>query len=144
MLALEDYVELKPSIALRQWREVLSRTASQSGLPYLPIETLLVLAAMRIVDRSKYGSSNRAQMPTPTPELAELLGRSLGSIHAKMSNLHGSMSNGGKQDPAVYRHFSETPGELDEIYLVVLGTARLAGINASQLPDFLHLAGQAE
>lgn len=107
MLSLDDYVDFKPSGALRQWREVLSRAAPQSGLTYLPLETLLVLAAMRVVDRSKYGSSNRAQMPSPTPELAELLGRSLGSIHAKMPNLHGSMSNGGKQDPAVYRLFSK-------------------------------------
>ena len=143
MHPLLAYTNLRPSAALDQFRAILLRGAKPSNPAYLPVETLLVLASMRVIARNKFGGRNRHLMPAPAPQLAALTHRSLGSIHAKMANLDGSLQNAAGHETEVYDYFAAAPQELEETYLLMLAAARLVGISAVQLPDFLGLAGHS-
>ncbi|MBY9075945.1 hypothetical protein K1X13_14015 [Nocardioides sp. WL0053] len=54
-----------------------------------------------------------------------------------MANLDGSRSHGGRFDPAVSEALLDDLAKLGEAYRAVLSSARRAGVDAWELPDFL-------
>jgi putative restriction endonuclease len=65
---------------------------------FLPVETLLCLAVSFLVNHRRFGGSTAHLAPEPIPSLARLFSRPPSSILAKMANLDGSRSHGGKHD----------------------------------------------
>ena len=98
-----DYLELTPAQARAQWRSILARSPRPDipgfrQVPFTPVETLLCLAAMAVVDHHHYGGSTNHLSPSPIPELAMLFQRTRASILAKQANLDGSRVNGARHE----------------------------------------------
>jgi putative restriction endonuclease len=136
-----EYLEPTPQAAREQWRQIATRTDATSGrqVVFTPVETIMCLAAGILVDHRKYGSSSAPRAAFPVPQLAALFHRPNSSILAKMANLDGSRSHGGRYDLDVTAHLLGTPGLLGQMYCMLLAAARDAGIGPDQLPDFLGL-----
>ena len=100
MAELADYLDLTVGQARQQFRELMRRSPVSSGrqVMFLPIETLLCLAASFLVNHRRFGGSTAHLAPEPVPSLARLFSRPPSSILAKMANLDGSRSHGGKHD----------------------------------------------
>lgn len=139
--SLADVVELDLESAHEQMSMLLERTAATAGRrqpAFLPVETILCLAAMRLVRHSRYGGSTAHMAEYPVPELAELFRRPPSSILAKMANLDGSRPNGARWDrPAAQALLADGGIGLDRAYSIVLLAARRAGVDEIMLPDFL-------
>jgi putative restriction endonuclease len=71
--------------------------------------------------------------------LANLFKRPNSSVLAKMANLDGSRSNGGKFDQDVARILRDDAGKLGSVYREILHAARRTGVDARRLPDFLGI-----
>jgi len=59
---------------------------------------MMCLAASFLVNQRRFGGSTAHQAPEPVPSLARLFSRPRSSVLAKMANLDGSRSHGGKWD----------------------------------------------
>lgn len=105
---------------------------------FLPLETILCLAAMRAVDHRRFGGSTAHLAGSPVQELARLFRRPPSSILAKMANLDGSRRNGARWDrPAAEALLSDGAIGLERSYAIVIIAARRAGVDETELPDFL-------
>jgi putative restriction endonuclease len=146
MPGLADYLDLTAAAARAQYRELLRRTPVMSGrqADFLPVETLLCLAASFRVNHRHYGGRTAEQAPEPVPSLARLFSRPPSSILAKMANLDGSRSHGGKWDILAGAALREDPDRFTELYRLMLRAARAQGIGQDRLPDFLGLEERGE
>jgi len=98
-----DYLDITPAQARVQWRSLLARsprpdTPEFRRVDFLPVETLLCLAATANVDHHHYGGGTSHLAPAPVPELASLFERTPASILAKQANLDGSRPNGARHE----------------------------------------------
>ncbi len=110
---------------------------------FAPVEAILCLGAMFVVNHSSYGGSTSELAPTPVPELAALFRRSCASILAKMANIDGSRRNGGRNERAAASELLSHGAEpFFAAYVIVILAAREEGISQSQLPDFLALENE--
>lgn len=145
MPQLSDYVEIAPAAAAAQWARVLARpprpdVARYRQEDFLPVETLLCLAAMFVVNHRHFGGSTSGLAPAPVPQLAALFKRTPASILAKMANLDGSRPNGARHEVETAAVLLAEPAHLAAVYWTVLGAARMAAIGPDVLPNFLGLS----
>jgi putative restriction endonuclease len=139
---LADYLDLSDSDARAQFQALRTRKAVPRGqrqVPFLPVETLLCLAASFVVNHRRFGSGSAPRAPEPVPALARLFARPPSSVLAKMANLDGSRSHGARWDVLAGATLREHPGEFSRVYQLLFAAARAAGIGSGQLPDFLDL-----
>jgi putative restriction endonuclease len=143
---LADYLDLTVSQARGQFRALLARRPVPGGrqVTFLPVETLLCLAASFLVNHRHFGGSTAHQAPEPVPSLARLFSRPPASVLAKMANLDGSRSHGGRWDVLASAMLRDDPARFSRIYRVLLHAARAEGIGPARLPDFLNLEGGGE
>jgi putative restriction endonuclease len=136
-----DYLELTVGQARDQFRALDARRPVQSGrqVTFIPVETLLCLAASFLVNHRHYGGSTAHQAPEPVPSLARLFSRPPSSILAKMANLDGSRSHGARWDVLAGAMLRDDPARFSRVYQVLLQAARAEGIGSDRLPDFLGL-----
>ena len=141
MAELADYLDLTAGQARQQFRELARRRPVSSGrqVTFLPVETLLCLAASFVVSHRHFGGSTAHQALEPIPSLARLFSRPPSSVLAKMANLDGSRSHGGKYDVLAGAALRDEPAHFTHIYRVLLNAARAEGIGSDRLPDFLGL-----
>lgn len=142
MAELADYVDLMPAAARSQFASLAARGSVPAGrrqVPFLPVETLLCLAASFLVDHTRFGSSTAPKAPEPIQTLARLFRRPPSSVLAKMANLDGSRAHGARWDQVAGATLREHPQRFVEVYRIMLASARAAGLAADTLPDFLFL-----
>lgn len=141
MAELADYLHLTADQARDQFRRLLARRPVTSGrqVTFLPAETLLCLAASFVVNHRHFGGSTAHTAPEPVPALARLFSRRPSSVLAKMANLDGSRSHGGKWDVLAGAILRDDPAAFSRVYRMMLQAARAEGIAADRLPDFLSL-----
>ena len=141
MADLADYLELTIGQARRQFQELMRRSPVAYGrqVVFLPVETLLCLAASFQINHRRFGGSTAHQAPEPVPSLARLFSRPPSSVLAKMANLDGSRSHGGRWDVLAGAMLREDPVRFARVYRVLLSAARAEGIGQDRLPDFLSL-----
>lgn len=146
MADLADYLDLTVSQAQEQFRRLLARRPVATGrqVTFLPVETLLCLAASFLVNHRHFGGSTAHQAPEPVPSLARLLSRPPSSVLAKMANLDGSRSHGARHDVRAGAMLRDDPPQFSRVYRVLLHAARAEGIGPGQLPDFLGLESGGE
>jgi putative restriction endonuclease len=138
---LGSYLELTVGQAREQFRELRLRRPVSVGrqVDFLPAETLLCLAASFLVNHRQFGGSTAHRAPEPVPSLAALFSRRLSSVLAKMANLDGSRSHGGKWDVLAGATLREDLERFTDIYRLLLQAARAEGIGSDRLPDFLNI-----
>jgi putative restriction endonuclease len=138
---MADYLELSVSQARDQFRVLLSRRPVAAGrqVTFMSVETLLCLAASFLVNHRHYGHGTENRAPEPVPSLARLFARPPSSVLAKMANLDGSLSHGGKWDVLASALLRDDTQRFSRIYQTLLHAARAEGIGHDQLPDFLGL-----
>jgi putative restriction endonuclease len=138
---LPDYLDLTVSHAGEQFRVLLGRRPVPSGrqVTFLPVETLLCLAASFLVSHRHYGGGTAHRAPEPVPSLARMFSRPPSSVLAKMANLDGSRSHGARWDVLAGAMLRDDPARFSNIYRVLLTAARAEGIGPARLPDFLGL-----
>ena len=138
MAELADYLDLTVSQARRQFRELKLRSPVSSGRQavFLPVETLLCLAVSFLVNHRRFGGSTAHLAPEPIPSLARLFSRPPSSILAKMANLDGSRSHGGKYDILAGAVLRDEPAHFTHIYRTLLTAARAEGIDAAPSARF--------
>lgn len=143
---LSDYLDLTIGRALPQFRALLERRPVSEGrqVPFLPVETLLCLAAAFVVNHRSFGGATADRAPEPVPSLAHLFSRRPSSILAKMANLDGSRSHGARWDALAGASLREQPAHFAHVYRVLLHAARAEGIGPDRLPDFLGLENGGE
>jgi len=137
-----DYLSITSADARGQWLELLAREPASDGkrqVDFIPVETLMSLAASLRVTHRHYGGTTAAQAAEPVPSLARLFSRPNSSVLAKMANLDGSRRNGAKHEIEVAERLLTAPGALAGMYLILLAAAREVGIGPDRLPDFLEL-----
>jgi putative restriction endonuclease len=141
MADLADYLELTADQARQQFRQLVRRSPVSSGrqVTFLSVETLLCLAASFQVNHRHFGGSTAHQAPEPVPSLARLFSRPPSSVLAKMANLDGSRSHGGKWDVLAGAMLRDDPERFTHVYRVLLSAARAEGVGQDRLPDFLGL-----
>lgn len=111
---------------------------SAKGPVFLPVEILLCLSASLVIDIKKFGSANASNAPAVVLNLAHLFQRSPQSILAKINNLSGGLSHGGRfEREAAQKLLANNARPLLVIYGRILASARHVGISARRLPDFL-------
>jgi putative restriction endonuclease len=143
---LADYLHLTASQARDQFQSLLARQPVTSGrqVTFLPVETLLCLAASFVVNHRHFGGSTAHTAPEPVPSLARLFSRRPSSVLAKMANLDGSRSHGGKWDVLAGAILRDDPATFSGVYRMMLHAARAEGIGPDRLPDFLALEAGGE
>lgn len=141
MTDLADYLDLTVGQARQQFRELMQRSPVSYGrqVIFLPVETLLCLAASFQVNHRHFGGRTAHRVPEPVPSLARLFYRRPSSVLAKMANLDGSRSHGGKWDVLAGAMLRDYPARFTHIYRVLMAAARAEGIGEDRLPDFLAL-----
>lgn len=135
------FVDPSADMLRDQWLSVIARKAVPQGVRqvnFVPCEVVLCHCASLLMDHSKYGSSTAHKAEFPVQHLARLFKRPPTSIIAKMANLDGTRSNGGKYELEVAARLGDVQ-LLQGIYLRILDAARSLGIDRDQLPDFLGL-----
>jgi putative restriction endonuclease len=143
---LADFLELTVDQAREQFRELRRRSPVSTGrqVTFLPVETLLCLAASFLVNHRRFGGATAHRAPEPVPALARLFSRPPSSVLAKMANLDGSRSHGGKWDVLAGAMLREDTAHFEQIYRVLLCAARAEGIGRDSLLDFLELENGEE
>jgi putative restriction endonuclease len=138
---LADYLNLTAGQAHQQVRALLERrpVLGRRQVAFLPVETLLCLAASFVVNHRQFGGATARQAPDPVPSLARLFSRPPSSVLAKMANLDGSRSHGARWDAVAGAVLRDDPAEMTRIYRILLQACRTEGIGRAQLPDFLDL-----
>ncbi len=141
MADLADYLDLTVSQAREQFRALLARRPVSGGrqVTFLPVETLLCLAASFLVNHRHYGGSTAYRALEPVPSLGRLFSRPPSSVLAKMANLDGSRSHGARWDVLAGAMLRDDPARFSSLYRVLLHAARAESIGAARLPDFLGL-----
>lgn len=142
MTELGDYLEPSADTVGAQFRVLLQRSPVPTGtrqVTFLPVETLLCLAASFVIDYTRFGSSTATRAPEPVQQLAGLFRRPPSSVLAKMANLDGTRSHGGRWDQVAGATLRADPRQFSELYRMLIRSARGAGIGESVLPDFLGL-----
>ena len=141
MADLADYLELTVSEARQQFRALLQRHPVSSGrqVTFLPVETLLCLAVSFVINHRRFGGATAHQAPEPIPSLARLFARRPSSVLAKMANLDGSRSHGGRWDVLAGAILRDDPARFTRTYRVLFQAARLERIGPDRLADFLGL-----
>src|SRR5260221_3232355 len=124
-----------------QFRELLRRRAvsGRRQADFLPVETLLCLAASFLVNHRQFGGAPAHQAPEPVPSLARLFSRTPSSVLAKMANLDGSRSHGARWDVLAGAMLRGDPARFTHTYLVLMSAAHAEGIGPRRLPDFLDV-----
>ncbi|MBY6414305.1 HNH endonuclease [Rhodococcus sp. BP-252] len=128
-----------------QWLSIVHRTNAPEGkrqVNFVPCEVVMSHCASLLMDHSKYGSGSAHRAEFPVQHLARLFKRPPTSILAKMANLDGTRSNGGKFDPEVASRLADFD-LLQGVYLRNIDMARSVGIGHDALPDFLGIEGAA-
>jgi putative restriction endonuclease len=145
-MGLSDYLELTLWQAREQFRVLLMRRPVSAGrqVTFLPTETLLCLAASFVFNHRHFGGSTAHRAPEPVPSLARLFSRPPSSVLAKMANLDGSRSHGGRWDVLAGAMLRDQPARFSQIYRDLLHAARAEGIGPDRLPDFLGLENGGE
>ena len=146
MADLADYLELTVGQARKQFQSLRQRRPVSGGrqVAFLPVETLLCLAASFLVNHRRFGGTTAHQAPEPVPSLARLFSRPPSSILAKMANLDGSRSHGARWDVRAGAILRDEPARFTLIYRMLLHAARAEGIGRDLLPDFLFLEHEGE
>lgn len=146
MAELADFLDLTIGQARQQFRELRRRSPVSAGrqVTFLPVETLLCLAASFLINHRHFGGSTAHRAPEPVPALARLFSRPPSSVLAKMANLDGSRSHGGKWDVLAGAMLREDTAHFTKIYSLLLHAARAEGIGQDTLPDFLDLEDGGE
>ena len=141
MAALADYLDLTAGDAQAQFRMLAERRPVRQGrqVTFLPVETLLCLAASFVVNHRHFGGGTSHQAPEPVASLARLFSRPPSSVLAKMANLDGSRSHGARWDALAGAMLRNDPARFSRIYRLLLHAARGEGIGPERLPDFLGL-----
>lgn len=142
-----DYLDITIDEARRQWRELHTRgypAAGKRQVAFIPIETLLSLAASFLVNHRQFGSTTADRAGLPVPQLAKLFKRPASSILAKMANLDGSRANGARLDLLMGTRLRADTELLSAVYRAILAGARAEGITDGQLPDFFELEDGTE
>ena len=126
MAELADFLDLTVGRAQQQFRELRRRSPVSSGrqVTFLPVETLLCLAAPFLINHRHFGGFTAHRAPEPVPALARLSSRPPSSVLAKMANLDGSRSHGGKWDVLAGAMLREDTAQFTHIYRVLLHAAR--------------------
>jgi putative restriction endonuclease len=138
---LAEYLQLTVSKVRPQFRMLLERQPVSSGrqVRFMPVETLLCLAASFVVNHHSFGGANAHRAPEPVPSLARLFSRRPSSVLAKMANLDDSRPHGAKWDALAGAVLREQPRLFSHVYRVLLHSARAEGIGSDRLSDFLRL-----
>jgi putative restriction endonuclease len=138
---LADYLNLTTGDAQAQFRTLLERRPVRQGrqVAFVPVETLLCLAASFVVNHRHFGGGTAHQAPEPVPSLARLFSRPPSSVLAKMANLDGSRSHGARWDALAGATLRDDPARFSQIYRLLLHAARREGVGPERLPDFLGL-----
>ncbi len=125
MADLADYMDLTTLQARQQFRDLTRRSPVSSGrqVVFLPVETLFCLAASFEVNHRHFGGTTAHQAPEPVPAPARLFSRPPSSVLAKMANLDGSRSHGGKWDVLAGAILRDDPARFTNIYRVLLSAA---------------------
>ncbi|GEA84466.1 HNH endonuclease [Cellulomonas gelida] len=142
-----DYLDLTPEDARRQWLAILDRRPVEQGQRqenFTPVETVLCLAAMYLVDSSRFSNRAAVHAPHPVPELARLFRRPPTSVIAKMDNLDGARPKGNKNDVLVAAALRSDRAHLAAVYRACFAGARSVGIDEAALPDFLGIEAAGE
>lgn len=128
VVALADYLDLTTGDAQAQFR-MLERCPVPQGrqVTFLPVETLLCLAASFVVNHRHFGGGTAYQAPEPVPSLARLFSRPPSSVLAKMANLDGSRSHGARWDVLAGAMLRNDTARFSEIYRLLLHAARAEG-----------------
>jgi putative restriction endonuclease len=139
--ALAEYLDLTAEDALTQLRMLLERRPVRQGrqVTFLPVETLLCLAASFLVNHRHFGGGTAHRPPEPVPSLARLFSRPPSSVLAKMANLDGSRSHGARWDVLAGAMLRDDPARFSQIYGILLHAACTKGVGPDRLPDFLGL-----
>ena len=143
---LADYLEISDGQARVQFRALLARRPVAAGrqVTFVPVETLLCLAASFVVNAHRFGGATADRAPEPVPSLARLFSRPPSSVLSKMFNLDGSRPHGGKWDVLAGAVLRDDPARFSRLYRVLLHAARAEGIGSGRLPDFLGLEDGGE
>jgi putative restriction endonuclease len=138
---LADYLEISVSLARDQFRGLRARRPARGRrqVDFLPVETLLCLAASFLVEPRKFGGSTIHRVPEPVPSLARLFCRSPSSVLEKMRNLNGSRPHGAQWDAPAGARLREDLPFLSRVYRALTQAARLEGFGPDRLPDFLGI-----
>lgn len=144
MQRLADYLDIDQRQAREQWLLVKARgprpeTPGWRQVDFLPVETLLCLAASVVVNHRRFGGSTSHLAPSPVPELARLFRRTPASVLAKMANLDGSRPNGARYEVEASAFLMGDPVALSAVYVAMIDGARSVGIGIDEFPDFLDL-----
>src|SRR5258708_29402925 len=139
-------MDLTVGQAREEFRALLGRrlASGRRQTAFLPTETLLCLAASFVVNHSQFGGSAAHRAPVPVPSLAALFSRPPSSVLANMANLDGSRSHGAKWDVLAGAMLREDLERFTHIYRILFRAARVEGIGAERLPDFLNLEPRDE
>lgn len=135
------FVDPTPGQLRQQWLSVLARQTPPAGkrqVNFVPCEVVLSRCASLLMDHSKYGSGSAHRAEFPVQHLARLFKRPPTSILAKMANLDGTRSNGGRFELEVAARLGDVE-LLQGVYLRILDMARALGIEPEELPDFLGI-----
>jgi len=136
---LGDYLDLTPDQAAAQWRQILRRVPRDRQEKFTPVEVVLCYALFFVVDPHRYGGASMHRAPAIVHALANLFVRSPGSINIKMMNLDASRKNAGKHEWRFFVEMATSPNLFPVLYDVVLVAAREVGVDATRLPNFLHI-----
>ena len=79
----------------------------------------MCLAASFPVNHRRFGGATAHQAPEPVPSLARLFSRPPSSVLAKMANLDGSRSHGGKWDILAGAMLRDDPAHFTHVYRVL-------------------------
>ncbi|MFC9360047.1 HNH endonuclease [Rhodococcus sp. NPDC057014] len=140
--SISEFIDPADSSLDEQWKSVLARKVVPAGtrqVRFVPCEVVLSLCASLLVDHHKYGSTSAHRAEYPVQHLARLFKRPPSSFLAKMANLDGSRSHGGRHEMEVSTHLLSDSTMMQDVYLRILRAARRNGIDREQLPDFLDL-----
>ncbi|MFK4361599.1 HNH endonuclease [Rhodococcus sp. 27YEA6] len=139
---ISEFLDPSPAALEAQWKSVLARQEVPKGsrqVPFVPSEVVLSLCASLLVDHRRFGSSSAHRAGMPVQHLASLFKRPPTSFIAKMANLDGTRSHGGRYEVEVASLMLSDSVLIQDVYLRILRSARSHGIDEHALPDFLEL-----
>ena len=139
---ISEFLDPSPAALEAQWKSVLARQEVPKGsrqVPFVPSEVVLSLCASLLVDHRRFGSSSAHRAGMPVQHLASLFKRPPTSFIAKMANLDGTRSHGGRYEVEVASLMLSDSVLMQDVYLRILRSARSHGIDEHALPDFLEL-----
>jgi putative restriction endonuclease len=144
---LAEFVDPSESSLRGQWESVLGRDVVPLGtrqVKFVPCEVVLCLCASLLVDHRKYGGTSSDRAEFPVQHFARLFKRRPSSFLAKMANLDGSRRNSGRNEVDVSIFLRSDVALMQSVYLRIIRSARILGIDSEQLPDFLDLESGRE